>query len=146
MKRLRIHAVPVSGRLAGLVGLVLVVASLATAMSGSEADREGAAPYTPTRGEWLCLVLNTQRALVNSEQEPLDVHVRYLYDRAKPNTIQVELLFRPDLPEVELRRRAEEAQRHAKEAAKTHGWDGWLKIEFKETQLAGPPTWENIYR
>lgn len=115
-------------------------------MLGSDSDRGGDAPYTPTRGEWLCLVLNTQRALVNSEQEPLSMHVRYLYDRSKPNTIQIELLFGADIPRVEIRRRAEDAERGVREAARIHGWDRWLAIDFKETQLTGSASWENLYR
>lgn len=125
---------------------VLITALVAPALSGGDTNQGGAAPYTPTQGEWLCLVLNTQRALVNSEQQPLDMQVRYLYNRTRPNTIQIELLFGENVPRVEVQRRAEDAQLRALDAAKVYGWDKWLKLDFKETHLSDAPGWENLYR
>ena len=136
----------IAGRL--FFGAILVLAATAVAVPilGSDAGKGGASAYTPTQGEWLWLVLNTERALVDSEQEPLEVSVRYLYDRSKPNTIQIELLVNANAAGEAVRRQAAAAQERAKEAAKIRGWDGWLKIEFQEKRLTGLPQTETLYR
>jgi hypothetical protein len=133
--------------------LLLVVFSVAVPMwgsdvgkAGSDAGKEGTTPYTPTQGEWLWLVLNTERAVVNSEQEPDNVAVRYLYDRSKPNTIQIELLFLPGVLNVDVQGHASAARQHAIDTAKRHGWDKWLKVEFRETKLTAPPAMEALIR
>ena len=58
----------------------LLAATLpAASQRGADADRGGEAPYTPTKGEWLCVLLNSRQALMNSERVPRGVNVHYLY-------------------------------------------------------------------
>jgi hypothetical protein len=127
------------GRVLWTAALLLLAISVAVPMWGSDATKGGATPYTPTQGEWLWLALNAQQALFNSEQEPGVVTARYLYNRSKPNTIQIELLVLADASNTDVRRVATLAEQRTLEMAKLRGWDKWLGIEFKETKLTGPP-------
>ena len=121
------------------LGLILGVMAIAGPLSGSDVDNDGASPYAPTRGEWLCLLLNTQEALFSREQQPDDVAVRYLYNRSQPNKIQIALLYSSNVNAREVRRQAKFASEQAVEAAKLRGWDKWLKVELTQTQLSGRP-------
>jgi hypothetical protein len=121
------------------LGLTLVVLALAGPLSGGEVQNGGAAPYTPTQGEWLCLLLNTQEALFASEQQPDDVAVRYVYDRSQPNKIQIMLLYGSQVNALEVRRQAHAAEQHAIDLAKARGCDKWLKLDLTRTKLPGRP-------
>jgi hypothetical protein len=122
---------------ASCVAVSLVAATLlAAAQRGADADRGGGAPYTPTKGEWLCLLLNSRQALVNSQRVTGVVAVHYLYDVAKPDTIQIKILFGEGTSAEQVRRSGDRAERHATEAAKAHGWLDWLKIEREEQKVA----------
>jgi hypothetical protein len=118
-------------------GLVLVVLTVAGPLSGGDVDKGGAVPYTPTQGEWLCLLLNTQEALFSSEQQPDDVAVRYVYERSQPNKIKIVLLYTANTNALELRRQVQTAQQQALDVAKTRGWDKWLKLEVSASQSPG---------
>lgn len=115
---------------------LLLATFVAASQSGSDADRGGASPYSPTRGEWLCLVLNARQALANSERASSGVVVHYLYDKSKPDTIRIKLLYGDGISESQVHCRASRADRQATEAAETHGWQGWLKIEHEEKKVA----------
>jgi hypothetical protein len=114
----------------------LLVATL-TAASPRETDKDrgGAEPYAPTRGEWLCLFLNSRQALFNSERVPRGVDVHYLYDLSKPDTIRIELLFSDGVGQSQLQHCAARAEDHVTETAKVHGWQNWLKIETAERKV-----------
>jgi hypothetical protein len=122
------------------LGLAVAMLALAGPLSGSDVNREGAAPYTPTQGEWLCLMLNTQEALFASEQQPDSVAVRYVYDRSQPNKLGIAILYGAHVNALEVQRQVRASQQRAMELAKLHGWDGWLKLELTRTALNGPPT------
>jgi hypothetical protein len=121
------------------LGLTLVVLALAGPLSGGDVQNGGAAPYTPTQGEWLCLLLNTQEALFASEQQPDNVAIRYCYDRAQPNKIHIDMLYGANVNALELRRQAKAAEDHAMELAKLRGCDKWLKLDMTRTLLPGRP-------
>jgi hypothetical protein len=131
--------------LAGGLLLVLVMA-IAFPLSGDEPDSGGAARYTPTKGEWLCLFLNVRQALVNSEQIPTETAVRYLYDHSRPNTIRVEVLCSETTPKEFVRHRATEAEREVQSAAQAYNWHKWLKIETTQRQVANLPASELLLR
>jgi hypothetical protein len=135
-----------SWKLFWTAALLVVVIGVAVPMWGGDAGREGASSYTPTQGEWLWLLLSTERAVVDSEQEPANIAVRYLYDRSKPNTIVIELLFLPDVINADVQNRAAVARQHAFDLAKRRGWDKWLNVEFRETKLSAPPAMEALIR
>ena len=118
----------VTGGAASLLAATLVAA----AQRGVETDRGGASLYTPTKGEWLCLLLNARQALANSERAPRGVDVHYLYDLSKPDVLRIRLLFVAGTSQDQVHICAARAEEHATEAAKVYGWQGWLKIEFEE--------------
>jgi len=113
------------------------VATLAAApQRGTDTQRGGASPYTPTKGEWLCLLLNSRQALVNSQRTTGVVAVHYLYDVSKPDTIRIKVQFGEGVSEEQVHRFVARAEHHATEAAKAHGWLDWLKIEHEEQKVA----------
>ncbi len=84
----------VVGWMFACVAASLLIATIGVAaQSGGVVVHEGASPYTPTKGEWLCVNLNSRQALINSELARSGVGVRYLYDVSKPDSIQIEVLF-----------------------------------------------------
>jgi hypothetical protein len=107
-------------------------------------DRGGAAPYTPTKGEWLCLLLNSRHALMNSERVPGGVAVHYLYDLSKPDTIRIKVLYGVGTSPAQVDRYAARAEQHATEAAKARGWLGWLKIEREERRATDQPSADSL--
>jgi hypothetical protein len=72
---------------------ILVAGLMAASQPGNDTERGGASPYTPTKGEWLCLLLNSRQALANSERAPRGVDVHYLYDLSKPDVLRIRLLY-----------------------------------------------------
>ena len=54
---------------------------------------------------------------------------------SKPDTIRIQLLFSEGANEAQLNRSVAEAERHAIEAAKVYGWQGWLKTEVGERKV-----------
>jgi hypothetical protein len=116
---------------------LLVVTLVAASESGTAADHEGASPYTPRKGEWLCLFLNSRQALVNSELARSGIGVNYFYDLSKPDSIQIEVLYCQGTRDEQVQRWEALAKRRATEAAKIHGWQNWLKIEFTKQKVVG---------
>jgi hypothetical protein len=122
------------------LGLAVAMLALAGPLSGGDVNQGGAASYTPTQGEWLCLMLNTQEALFASEQQPDGVAVRYVYDRSQPNKVQIVILYSANVSAREVERQIKAAEQNTFEVAKLRGWDSWLKIEVTKTALTGRPT------
>lgn len=116
---------------ASFLAAMLVAAS----PRGTDTERGGASPYTPTKGEWLCLLLNSRQALVNRQRVTGGVVVRYLYDASKPDTMRIKVLFGEGTSEEQVHRYAARAEHHAIEAAKVHGWQSWLKLEHEQRKV-----------
>jgi len=114
---------------------ILVVAALAGAvplLGGAASEEDGASPYTPTCGEWLCLELNTHVAVVTAEQKLTELDIRFQHDKAKPNAITIEILYDPAVVSLDgVRSRARRAEDYARKRAARHGWDKWLELEVK---------------
>ena len=126
---------------------VLVMLTLVAALSGNEAGSKGALPYTPTQGEWLCLFLNTQEALMNSEHFAAGTTtLRYFYDHARPDTIRVEVFWSEGTPWKQVLLQANEAERRVTEAAKIRHWQRWVKVEHADKQVAEMPVTETLLR
>jgi hypothetical protein len=121
--------------LSSAAATVVVATLMAASGPGNETDRGGASPYSPTRGEWLCVVLNSRQALFNSERVSNAVAVRYLYDLSRPDTVRIEVLTIDGASEEQLQRRAAQAKNEATEAAKVYGWQNWLKVELDERKV-----------
>ena len=114
---------------------LLAATLVAAAGAKSDADRGGAEPYTPTKAEWLCVLLNSRQALINSERAQGGIAVHYLHDLAKPDVIRIQLFNAEGTGADQVHHRAERAKQQAMEAAKHRGWQNWLKIEVDEQKL-----------
>jgi hypothetical protein len=123
---------------AAIVAVVLGSFALA-ADPDSDAD-SGGASYTPTRGEWLCMLLNLDEAVSAEMQWAMGAGVRFRYDHNRPDTIEIEVLYNANVGANERRNRAEHAERQARELAKIKGWDGWLKTKLTETKITKRPS------
>ena len=127
--------------------LVLALAVAVTSVTGGEPDRGGRVPYAPTQGQWLCLNLNLDQALADSEAIATSgVHVRYVYDKSNPDTIQITLFYGPNATTSEMQARAAAAEKHVHDVAALHGWEQWVKVEFKEEKRTGSPITEAVFR
>lgn len=127
---------------------VLLAAGWTAGLAQAAGPEGGNAPYTITRGEWFCVNLNLTQALFDSERTPpSDVRVRYLYDKTKPDVVQIKLFYGAASNPNELRRRGILATKHVQALAKLWGYDSWLKVELKEVLSAdGPPGPEALIR
>ena len=130
-----VHAAPVVWIVACGAALLLVATLAAAPQAGTDMSHGGASPYTPTKGEWLCLYLNSRQALANSQRATGGVCVHYLYDASKPDTLRIKVLFAEGTSMDQVHRWEAKAERHAAEVAKAHGWQDWLKIEFDEQRV-----------
>ena len=115
--------------------LLLAATLVAASQRGTGTDHGGASPYTPTKGEWLCLLLNARQALANSERAPRGVDVHYVYDLSKPDVLRIRLLYLEGTGKDQVHICAARAEEHATEAAEVYGWKNWLKIEFEERTI-----------
>ncbi len=114
---------------------IFVATVVAASQREAGADRGGATPYTPTRGEWMCLLLNSRQAVANSQRSG-GLAVRYVYDLSKPDTVCIEILYgEGTTSDDQLHLCAARAEHHAVEAAKVYGWQDWLKIEHRERKV-----------
>ena len=111
---------------------LLAATLVAASQRGTETDHGGASLYTPSKGEWLCVLLNSRQALINSERAPRGVNVHYVYDLSKPDVLRIRLLYVEGTGKDQVHICAVRAEQHAIEAAKVYGWQNWLKIEFEE--------------
>jgi hypothetical protein len=126
---------------AAIVAAVLgSIALAADPDPNSDADSDsGGALYTPTRAEWLCVLLNMDEAVSAEMQWAMGAGVRFRYDHTRPDTVEIEVLYNANVGANERRNRAEHAERQARELAKIKGWDGWLKTKLTETKITRRP-------
>ena len=125
---------------------LFVAAMMAASPRGSDTDRGGASPYTPTKGEWLCLFLNSRQALLNSESARGGLTVHYLYDQSQPDAIRIKVLFADGTNPEQVHRFAARAEKEAVEAAKCRGWQHWLKTEIDEEKVTERSTSDALLR
>jgi hypothetical protein len=129
-----------SRKTAAMLIPTILTLTLAGLMLGAHSGPGGGGtPYTPTQGEWLCVLLNMDEAAAADVQFPTGTGVRFRHDHTKPDTIQIELLYNVNVPESELRHRAQHAERQAQEVAKLKGWEGWLRTEVTQTKVTRRP-------
>ena len=115
---------------------LLAAISIAVPLRGHDDQSNGGSPYTPTRGEWLCLYLNVQEALLNSEHIPSETAIRYLYDRSRPNIIRIQVLSGEWISPDRARHLAIAAQQDVAAVARAHGWERWLRTETEQRTVA----------
>ncbi len=89
---------------------------------------EGAMPYTPTRSEWLTMLLNST---FNTDYKN---HKISYYTDSK-NTITVLCVYHADVDFLFMNDRVQDAKKRIEGHAKRYGWDSWVKIEVKYSRL-----------
>jgi hypothetical protein len=105
----------------------------------------GGAAYTPTRAEWLCVLLNVDRAVTDGSQFATSgIVARFRCDRARPDTIVIELIYPPRAPKRAVRYRARQAEQEARKMAALRGWDGWLRTQIVEIENPSGPSVEPL--
>ena len=106
--------------LLGTAALFLLATVLAASQQSKDHSRSGGgSPYTPTKGEWLCLLLNARQALLNSERTGAGVAPHYLYDRSNPDTIRVQVAFGEGVDPHQVRLCENRAEQQVLEAAQS---------------------------
>jgi hypothetical protein len=133
-----------NGRMWVVTALMAAAFAVAAAEARSGAEQEagvdGGAPYTPTKAEWLCVLLNVDRAVTDGSQfASSGIVARFRCDHTRPDTIQVELIYPPRAPKRAVRYRARQAEQEARKMAALKGWDGWLKTVLVETEIPSRP-------
>jgi hypothetical protein len=134
-------------RPAWVITAVVASALAAIAWAAEPNDDGGDALYTPTKAEWLCVLLNVDRAVTDGSQfASSGLGARYRYDHTRPDTVQIELLYPVRAPKKAVRYRARQAEEQARKMAKLRGWDGWLRTEIIETEIVSRPFSEPLER
>ena len=88
---------------------------------------EGQQPYTPTRAQWLAVILNSTNTISNPIPH-MGLSVVYASD-SKRDTIKIIFKHPKKLSEDQVHRLIEQQKNLVLKAAKVYGWDSWLKIE-----------------
>lgn len=85
----------------------------------------GLTPHTPTKIEWLALVVNSQLRQVSSSES------RYSLDvlQSDHETLLISVRYRPSVDRAMMNRKIEAARQTIMSTAKRYGWDHWVKIQ-----------------
>ena len=88
---------------------------------------EGQQPYTPTRSQWLAVILNSTNIISNPIPHQ-GLSVVYVPD-SKKDTIKIIFEHPKELTQDQVDGLIEQQKSRVLAAAKVYGWDSWLKIE-----------------
>ena len=88
---------------------------------------EGQQPYTPTRAQWLSVVLNSTNIISNPVSHK-GISVVFASD-SKRDTIKIILNHPKELSQDMVDTLIAHQKSRVLAAANFHGWDSWLKIE-----------------
>lgn len=125
---------------------LLIATFVAASHAGAGVVQGGASPYVPTKGEWLCLLLNSRHALMNSERVPGAITVHYLYDSSNPDTLRIKVLYGGGTSDEQVRSYEAQAEQDVREAAAVRGWQDWLKIERRTEQVSNRAISDTLIR
>ena len=90
---------------------------------------EGQQPYTPTRAQWLAVVLNSTN-IISSPISHGGFSVKYASD-SKRDTIKIIFQHPKDLSREMVDELIEQQKSRVLKASESYGWDSWLKIEVE---------------
>ena len=91
---------------------------------------EGQQPYTPTRAEWLAVILNSTNIVSNPATHG-GLSVVYMPD-SKSDTIRIIFKYpKEKLSEDQVHGLIDLQKKLVLKEAKFYGWDSWLKIEVE---------------
>jgi hypothetical protein len=142
----RLH--PGHGKVAWFFFCTAMVLFVTTVVGAAQhgAGPAGAETYSPTRGEWLCVLLNARQALSNSERIPREMLVHFFHDRSAPNVIFVEVLADKSSDKSVVRRYMARAKERAIATSRIYGWQDWLRVEQKELEFTDASAAESLIR
>lgn len=87
-------------------------------------SRPGLAPYSPTEGEWLALVMRAGLRREASPDQPYSLDI-ILMD---PETLQIVVRYQPTVNRDNMNRAIAAARDAIRSTAKGYGWEKWVKI------------------
>ena len=101
-------------------------------------DLQGFQEYTPSRLEWLVVMLNSMVQYVNISPEESSVVYAFLLGRDR-NTIIMHMKYFADLPSELVERYEDNGKKLAITIAKNYKWDSWLEIQTQLEPINRPP-------
>lgn len=114
-------------RLGLIVAVVLTtVVTVGTTWAALQTRREGAAPYTPTKLEWLALECS---ARLGKGPQGTAMQTLILPDHTTDSILIVVDYERATTDRQVLNSWVELARNQIKVSAKGHGWDGWVNVK-----------------
>ena len=99
---------------------------------------QGFGEYTPSRLEWLIVMLNSMASHVNVYPGGSDVTYAYLLGH-DGNTIVMYMKYFADLSPEVVKGLEDEGKRLASTVAKYYKWDSWLEIQTQLEPIDRPP-------
>ena len=99
---------------------------------------QGFEEYTPSRLEWLIVMLNSMASYVNVSPGGSRVVYAYLLSR-DGNTIVMHMKYFADLPPEVVKGLEDQGKRLAIAVAKNYKWDSWLEIQTQFEPIDRPP-------
>ena len=99
---------------------------------------EGFEEYTPSRLEWLVVMLNSMVSYVNVSPKGSSVVYAFILSRDR-NTIVMHMKYFSDLPQEIVKGYEDNGKNLAITIAKNYKWDSWLEIQTQLEPIDRPP-------
>ena len=99
---------------------------------------QGFEEYTPSRLEWLVVMLNSMVNYLNVSPEGSSAVYAYVLSRDR-NTIVMHMKYFDDLSSELVKRFEENGKNLAITIAKNYKWDSWLEIQTQLEPINRPP-------
>lgn len=99
---------------------------------------QGFEEYTPSRLEWLVVMLNSMVNYLNVSPGGSPVVYAYILGR-KRNTIVMHMKYFSDLPSELVKGYEDNGKKMAITIAKNYKWDSWLEIQTQFEPIERPP-------
>ena len=100
-------------------------------------DLQGFQEYTPSRLEWLVVMLNSMVQYMNVSPEESSAVYAYILGRDR-NTIIMHMKYFADLPSELVKRYEDNGKKLAITIAKNYKWDSWLEIQTQFEPIERP--------
>ncbi|RKU15736.1 hypothetical protein C6503_13540 [Candidatus Poribacteria bacterium] len=98
---------------------------------------QGFDEYTPSRLEWLVVMLNSMVQYLNTVPgEPI---VCAFTPASDGNTIVMHIRYFADIPPEQVKRIETDSRTFALDLAKSYNWDSWINIQTQLTPIERPP-------
>jgi hypothetical protein len=109
--------------------VVVTIGAVATwNLYAQQEQPEGDKPYTPTKLEWLALLLNVEQ---KGEGE---IQIVFRPHREKKNTIKAQVVHAPQADKSLVKAHVTIAKRSVARISQQHGWD-WVQVDVQVAEL-----------